>query len=237
MSLSLSPFTVLLLVSAAVPLHAKPDHGPSLRAKPQAQAMEGIMAQPKEALLELRRLYARYADVVQRRIEEGWRAGLLSGSLIEHGEASERPARQVEEALKNRERELREIEAALPEAETPAAAERRARRLEAKRAEVRALRRDAQRPKGTCLDWSDEAWSELSRLASESWSLQDESRHASPRHTAAVACTPASEPEVCLALDPWKRGEPDVYEYHSWSRGSFEGRIAATFFLHRLPEP
>lgn len=196
------------------------------------------MAQPKPSLVELRRLYARYADVVQKRLEEGWRGGLLSGSLIESSGASELPARQLEEALKNRERELRLLEAeSRKEGRTPAAEERLSLRLKAKKIELRALRRDAQQPKGTCLDWSDEVWADLSRLELEDWSLRDETRETSPRHTAAVACTPAEEPEVCLALDPWKRGEADVYEYHSWRRGSFEGRLPATFFLHQLPEP
>lgn len=177
---------------------------------PARNAVLAVTALPRQAQIELKRAYEAYGAAVQRRLDEGWRAGLLSGSLVENPEEPSRPVRQLEESL--------------------------AKRLaESKPKEARDLRRQLSRSKGLALDWSDAVWAELTALQLKSWSVSDIPRKAGPRHTAALLCTPPGESELCLAFDPWPNGRAQAYEFESWDSGSFAGRIPPQFFLHSLP--
>lgn len=235
-----------VLLSAAVALSAagalagtsgSPFDFPLPRGSPAAAAVKALERLPEEQRWELRLLYRSYADLVSRKLDDGWRAGLLSGELIERPDDAGLPARQLEEALAKRERVLAGLEARLAKAAAdPAQAQRLRRELAAVKREAASLRRRAARSKGTCLDWSDAVWAELSKLKPKHWSLRDEARQAPPRHTAALVCAPLGDDDLCLALDPWGRGQADAYEYGSWNSGSFEGRVPAEYFLHHLPE-
>lgn len=227
---------VLLLCLLAVPGEALTPTR-RFREDPAAGAQQRLKQEPEEAQTQLYLLYARYAETVSRRLEEGWRSGLLSGELVEQPEEAQLPARQLEEALRKRNRELRAMEGQIKAAGSRREGEKLLDRLEEKKAALRPLLRIDARSKGTCRDWSDQVWADLNKLAPEDWSISDETREARPYHTAAVACTPKEDPELCLVFDPWETGEPAVYEYKAWNEGSFETRLTADFFLHQLPEP
>lgn len=236
---------MLLLVAALSPLAnagifdltADPLNLPKRRA-PSEDAVRAISRLPRPALFDLRKLYERYAEVVYKRVEDGWRAGLESGELIEHPEEARLPVRQLEEAAVKREAELKRLEAGVAKAATQAEREQLEDSVSAKASELKKLKKQLARSKGTCADWSDVVWAELSKVRAPDWDLRDASREARPWHTAAVACSPAGSqtPTVCLAFDPWNTGSADVYDFDSWDQGSFDGRIAPEFFLHHLPE-
>lgn len=198
---------------------------------------EALLSLPREAQLELFSLYARYNESVQKKVEDGWYPGLLTGELVEQPDEIRLPARQTELALEKRRQELNVLEAELKKVEGRAAAVPLMEKIEAKKLEVRRARSAAGRTKGLCLDWSDMVWAELIKTAPEHWRVRDERRAAPPFHTSAVICTPQEEPELCLAFDPWENGRADVFEFRTWNQGSPEARIAPEFFLHQLPEP
>jgi hypothetical protein len=206
--------------------------------KPAAEGIKALSLLPRSELAELKKLYDRYADVVAKRTAEGWRAGLESGDLIEHPQEARLPTRQLEEAAAKRSSELKRLSAERDKETSEPRAARLDAAIAAKQAELKKLRKQLARSQGTCADWSDMVWADLLKVEVEGWDLRDTQRSARPWHTATVACSPAGAPKptVCLAFDPWRRGEPDVYEFFSWDDGSFEGRLPAEFFLHQLPE-
>lgn len=191
----------------------------------------------REAQEELFTLFRRYNDTVARRVEEGWFSGLLSDDLVARPEDNHLPARQIEEALAKRERELkallRELEAVRGRVGENAARQR----VAAKRKEVSEWRSASKRAKGLCIDWSDAVWADLIKARAEQWDIRDRRRSRRPFHTAAVACAPADEPTVCLVFDPWESGRADVYPLADWDEGSFQTRLPGEFFIHELPEP
>lgn len=159
----------------------------------------------------------------------------MSGEIVEQPEESVLPARQLEESLALRRAELADLNARLGAAGA-SAPPRLLRQAQAKAEEIRRLKRELARPRGTCLDWSDAVWHTLSAVEAPSWTVRDQKRGSGAFHTAAVLCAPASDPLICLAFDPWERGQPDVFEFTSWDQGSTAGRLPAEFLLHHLPE-
>lgn len=198
---------------------------------------EGLLSLPREAQKELFVLYATYNEAVQKRMEDGWYAGLLSGELVEEPDMVRLPARQTEAALAKRSKELKALEAQYEKLRGELASAGVRPRIEAKKLEVRKARKADSRGKGLCIDWSDMVWAELLKLPLEHWRVRDERRTAAPYHTSAVVCTPQESPEVCLAFDPWEEGRPDVFEFRSWDEGSRKDKVAPEFFIHQLPEP
>lgn len=207
---------------------------------PVDTALSSLATKPKDALLELRALYERYVDVVNAKRElDGWDRSLETGAIVEHPDGRVLPARQAEEAFRLRREELRKLEERYKSMEgdfKDGAREDLRIEIDKKKRAVRAARRAASRTKGLALDWSDLIWHELGRLEPEEWSISDAARDARPLHSAAVVCTPYDRPTLCLAFDPWRRGEPDVYEYDTWNKGEFSARLPPEFFLHHLPE-
>lgn len=219
------------LLLLAAPLHALDPEAPG---RPAQRARERIEAMPVEARVELRRLYFRYVDAVARRVEKGWKTGLLNEAVLAEHEAPFRPARLVEATVRARKREVADLEAAA-EKDGPKA-ERAKKALPAKRRELARLRDENSREKGVCRDWSDLAWFELNALEPEYWEIEDRERGARPYHTAAVACAQAEQAPVCLAFDPWAEGKPEVYAHDAWDEREPGGRFPADFFIHGLPE-
>lgn len=207
---------------------------------PVEAVLSSLSTKGTDALVELRELYRRYADVVASKRElDGWEYALETGTIVEHPDERILPARQAEDAYRRRSAELRRLEEAYDATTNKfqdAAREELRYQADKKKREVRAARRFARRTKGLSLDWSDLVWAELTKLDPEHWSVSDAVRDASPRHSAAVVCTPAEDPTLCLAFDPWPRGEPDVYEYETWNKASTSGRLPPEYFLHHLPE-
>jgi hypothetical protein len=223
-------------------------------------AVTGINALPDDAQRQLFDLYQAYIAVVNKRKEQHWHSNLLSGEIIEHPDAAILPARQVEEAVKKREAEAKILQDQVKEerlnAKDPAPPEKQyplsdwlepqekgappksdaQLALKAKLKEIKKLKRVLSRSKGISLDWSDAVWAELVKVDAAAWTVTDQTRSAPPLHSAAVACSPADKPVVCLAFDPWRTGEPDAYEFGSWDDGSFKGKIPAEFLLHHLPD-
>lgn len=204
-----------------------------------AKARRLIENLPLEARAELRKMYRRYADAVASRLEQGWTPGLLDERVIAGEDGAIKPARLTEDMIKARRREIRDLESAFekktPERDRPDYV--RARRLiAAKTRELAELRERAARDKGLCRDWSDLVWHALTQLDLEHWSVRDAVRQARPFHTAAVACSPAEAPVVCLAFDPWKEGRADVYAFDAWDDASMGGRFPRDYLLHELPE-
>lgn len=227
----------LSVVAAALLLPAAgrgqaPDLPRLLREPGPTAAQAAVKRLPAEAQTELFTLYARYSELVSDRVETGWRAGLISEQGVKATQDDSLPARQLEEAARGREAEIRTIEKKL-EKPDPATVEELRRRREAAGARLLALRGALARAKGTCLDWSDLVWAELSRRDPEHWTVDDRERAARPFHTGAVLCAET----VCLVFDPWQRGQADVYEFKEWDRDVYAGRVPADFFLHDLPEP
>lgn len=207
--------------------------------RPAAKSRRLIENLPVEARVELRKMYRRYADAVATRLEQGWTPGLLDEESIS-GEAGDfRPARLTEDMIKVRRREIRDLEAAFekktPEKDRPDYVRARA-LIKTKTQELAELRGLATRDKGLCRDWSDLVWHTLTQLDLEHWSVRDAVRSARPFHTAAVACSPADVPVVCLAFDPWKEGRADVYAFDAWDDATMGGRFPRDYLLHELPE-
>jgi len=245
---------IALMVFLTSPGRAeKPGLSGLLREPPAVAAQAAVRTLPAEAQVELFTLYARYNDVVSKRRDEGWRAGLLSDEGTKTSQYDSLPARQLEEAIRNREIEIKTLTKRLkppgPEIET-----RLSRKLESAQLRLTALRDALARSEGTCQDWSDLVWAELGRLKPEHWSVRDQQRTARPFHTGAMLCSPpASEQEnacsdstpgrcldagrrVCLVFDPWQRGQADVYDFGAWDQDLFASRVPADFFLLELPE-
>jgi hypothetical protein len=223
-------------------------------------AMTGVNALPEDAQHQLFDLYQAYIGVVNKRKEQHWRSNLLSGEIIEHPDTPIQPARQIEDAIKKREAEAKILEDQVKQerldSKAPAEPEKQyplsdwlepqkkgapkpsdaALALKAKRKEIKKLKRTLSRSKGISLDWSDAVWAELVKVDAAAWTVTDQTRTAAPLHSAAVACSPAEKPVVCIAFDPWRTGEADAYEFGSWDDGSFKGKIPAEFLLHHLPD-
>lgn len=227
-------FALLLACSAFVPASAQ-EAETGLRAQ---KARELVDALPVEARVELKKIYRRYKDVVTRKLESGWRTGLLSEAVIEDVDEPFQPARLVEGMIELRKKEVANIQAALKalNSDDPYNAGRLRAALENKREELRVLVARNKREKGLCRDWSDQIWSEFVSMNLEHWGARDERRAARPYHTAVVACSPADSPTVCLAFDPWEDGRPSVFAYGAWDESAPGGRFPAEYFLHGLPD-
>lgn len=226
-------FAALLLCCAASAAAQEAETG--LRAQ---QTRELIDALPVEARVELKRMYRRYKEVVARRLDAGWRAGLLSEAVIADVDEPFQSARLVEELIERRRKELAKLQdslKALPP-DDPYNDKRLRAAVEAKREELRTLLAADKREKGICRDWSDLVWSEFMAMNLEHWGARDERRATRPFHTAAVACSPPESAEVCLAFDPWEDGRPNVYAYGAWDESAPGGRFPAEYFLHGLPD-
>jgi hypothetical protein len=211
-----------------------------LREPGSVAAQAAVKALPEPAQTELFTLYARYNELVSNHVEEGWRAGLLSDEGTKTTQDDTLPVRQLEESARSREAQIQALDKKL-ERPDPGTVVRLRQDRDAAQARLIALRSALARAKGTCLDWSDLVWAELSRQNPQYWSVTDRERVARPFHTGAVLCsqnTPESDSrQVCLVFDPWQRGQADVYEAGEWDRDPYAGRIPADFFLHDLPEP
>jgi len=244
-----------MLALGAPPVRAAAIALPDALEPPTFAAQAAITALPVGAQEELFTLYARYGDAVSTRRDEGWRAELLSDESTEAAQKNTLPARQLEESVQNRLREIAKLDQELAQAD-PATASRLLERRRTAQTRLKILRADLARPKGTCLDWSDMTWAQLRALKPKHWSVRDQQRRTRPFHTAAVLCSaPAAQvgegddcasgspgpcpltAHACLVFDPWPRGQADVYEFGPWDNGSFDRRLPADFFLHQLPEP
>jgi hypothetical protein len=226
----------LLLASPAPAQDAaggQPETG--LRAQKARELVDGL---PVAARVELKKMYRRYKEVVARKLEAGWRTGVLSEAVIEDVDEPFQPARLVEGMIELRKKEVARLQDALKAVspDDPYNDKRLRAALEAKRAELADLVSRNKREKGLCRDWSDLIWSELTALELEHWGARDERRATRPYHTAAVVCSPADSPEVCLAFDPWEDGRPNVYAYQAWDESAPGGRFPAEYFLHGLPD-
>lgn len=225
---------LLLALLLACPGYAQ-EAETGLRAQ---QVREKIDALPAEARVELKKMYRRYKAAVARRLDAGWSTGLLSEAVIEDVDEPFRSARLVEGMIELRKKEVAKLQEALKAvAPNDPYNDKRARAaLAAKREELRGLVAINNREKGICRDWSDLVWSELMAMNLEHWGARDERRATRPYHTAAVACSPADSPEVCVVFDPWEDGRPNVYAYSAWDESAPGGRFPAEYFLHDLPD-
>lgn len=221
----------LLLASPA----AAQDGEAGLRAQ---QARELVDALPPAARVELKKMYRRYREVVARKLEAGWRTGVLSEAVIEDVDEPFQPARLVEGMIALRKKEIAGLQESLASlsGDDPYKDKRLRNALEAKRDELARLVSQNKREKGLCRDWSDLIWSELTAMDLEHWGARDERRATRPYHTAAVVCSPSDSPAVCLAFDPWEDGRPNVYAYQAWDESAPGGRFPAEYFLHGLPD-
>lgn len=199
---------------------------------------EQIDALPAPARVELKKMYRRYKDVVARRLTSGWRTGVLSEAVIEDIDEPFQPARLIESMIELRKAEVAKIQEALKAlaSDDPYNDKRLRAALEAKREQLRALVAENKREKGLCRDWSDQIWSEFMSMNLEYWGARDERRATRPYHTAAVACSPADSPALCLVFDPWEDGRPNVFDYGAWDESAPGGRFPAVYFLHDLPD-
>jgi len=223
-----------LLLLLAAPASAQEAEA-GLRAQ---QAREQADALPVEARVELKKMYRRYKQLVARKLETGWRTGVLSEAVIEDVDEPFQPARLLEGMIELRKQEAAKIQEslkALPP-DDPYNDKRLRAALEAKRDELKALVARSKREKGLCRDWSDLIWSEFMSMELEHWGVRDERRATRPYHTAAVACSPADSPAVCLAFDPWEDGRPNVFAYGAWDESAPGGRFPAAYFMHGLPD-
>lgn len=210
------------------------DDAPGAQALRARSAIDGL---PPESQVELRRMFKSYAEAVNRRLEQGWRPGVLDESVIEDVERPFQPARLLEQALKNRPKEIAQLEDALRSLTPDHPDYARNRRLaDGKKLELGELRRKAKREKGVCRDWSDESWAALRAAKPQRWRIEDRRREARPYHSAAVACS-KDVPRLCLAFDPWSEGKPDVFAFGAWDENQTRGaRLPPAYFLHGLPE-
>jgi hypothetical protein len=225
---------LLLALLLASPASAQePEAG--LRAQ---QARERVDALPAEARVELKKMYRRYKEVVARKLEVGWRTGVLSEAVIEDVDEPFQPARLVEGMITLRRKEVEKLQESLAElnGDDPYKDKRLRSVLEAKKTELATLVDRNKREKGLCRDWSDLIWSELVAMELEHWGARDERRATRPYHTAAVVCSPADSPAVCLVFDPWEDGRPNVYAHMAWDESAPGGRFPAEYLLHGLPD-
>lgn len=224
---------LLALPAAAAELTTDPDVG-----RRAQMAREIIESQPVAAKVELRRMYKRYKEVVQKKLDAGWSTGLISEAVVEEVDEPFQSARLVDDMISRRRKEIERVQAALAKlgSDDPYNDKRLRAVLEDKKAELASLQSKNRREKGICRDWSDLVWAEFVALELEHWSVRDERRGARPYHTAAVACTPAEDPKVCLAFDPWADGRPNVYSFMAWDENAPGGRFPAEYFNHVLPE-
>ncbi|MDP3543981.1 MAG: hypothetical protein Q8T11_16065 [Elusimicrobiota bacterium] len=223
-----------LAVILAVPASAQEEEA-GLAAQ---QAREQIEALPVEARVELKKMFRRYRDAVARKLEGGWRPRVLSEAVIEDVDEPFQPARLVEGMIDLRKKEIAELQESLnARKEGDYRMEKRLNAaLAAKREALDTLISMNRREKGLCRDWSDLIWSEFTAMELEHWGARDERRATRPYHTAAVACSPAESPTVCLAFDPWEDGRPNVYAYRSWDESTPGGRFPAVYLIHGLPD-
>lgn len=197
---------------------------------------------PVEARAELRRMYRRYAELVTTRLEQGWTPHLLDEAAIAgqvDGEEPFKPARLVEDMMRARRREIRQLEETLkrasPDKELPHY-DRTRRAIQEKTLELKALREKALREKGLSRDWSDAVWHDLVSQELSHWSARDAVRKARPFHTGAVACSNEGDPPVCLVFDPWPEGKADVFAFEAWDENEQGGRFPRDYMLFGLPE-
>lgn len=203
------------------------------RELPAERATAELAALPRGALYELRLLHEKYSAMVRRRVEDGWSYGVLPSEIVVQRKEKVIPARQLEEGLSTRKKELARLEAAVKGSK-----ERRealAPELEAARTQARVWGRHARRARGHFVDWSDAVFLELQQLEPQYWALDEALRKAPPRHGATVGCAPLEKPTICLAFDPWGAGRAEIYEFYSWDRGSDAGRLPQEFMLNELP--
>lgn len=226
------------MLLAARPAAADVGNAPGRAAAKSRRLIENL---PVEARVELRRMYRRYAEAVSTRLEQGWRSGLLDEGAISGEGVSEQPfqpARLIEDMLRSRRREIKDLEASLarmsPDDDLPAY-NRLRRQINAKTAELVELRAKSARGKGLPRDWSDLVWHEFVEMNLSHWTPRDEVRRARPFHAAAVACSPAQAPVVCLAFDPWREGDADVFAFDAWDDDVLGGRFPRDYLLHDLP--
>ncbi len=201
------------------------------------RARDAIEALPLDARLELRRMYMRYRDEVDGRLEKGWTPGLLSDAVIEDVDDPFQPARLLEDADAARQKELNDLQDSM---KTVGADSRDYTRLSAKietaKLAAEKARKKNLREKGICRDWSDDVWYALTKMKPSEWTVDDRRRTARPFHTGAVACSPPEQPSVCLVFDPWVTGKAAIYSFTPWDAHEAGGRIPADYFLHGLPE-
>ncbi|OGS36365.1 MAG: hypothetical protein A2506_00485 [Elusimicrobia bacterium RIFOXYD12_FULL_66_9] len=224
---------LLLALTLATPAAAEPPG----RAAQRARAL--VDALPAEARVELRKMYFRYADAVSRRLDQGWRGGVLSKAVIEDIADPFQPARLLEEAASKRRKEISDLEVSLSKLghDRPDYAKTR-RRIEDKKVELRVILGRSAREKGICRDWSDVIWSELTALGPEHWTVEDRRRESRPFHTGAVLCSIEEDQwrSVCLVFDPWEEGRADAFAFEAWDAREPGGRIPVDYFMHDLPE-
>jgi hypothetical protein len=202
------------------------------------KARELVDALPVPARVELKKMYRRYKAAVTRKLEAGWGTGVLSEAVIEDVDEPFQPARLVEGMIDLRKKELAKLQETLATvaSDDPYNDKRVRAAIDSKKDELNALISRNKREKGLCRDWSDLVWSEFVSMQLEYWGARDERRATRPYHTAAVACSPADSPTVCLAFDPWEDGRPNVYAYGAWDESAPGGRFPAEYFMHDLPD-
>ena len=221
----------LLMSPPAAALDPDAPGAPALRARAAIEAL------PVEARVELRKMYFRYRAEVVRRREQGWQAGLLSDSVIEDVDVPFQPIRLLEDAEKNRLKELANLESARAKLSADANEYGKlTQKIQDKKDVVQSVQKKLRREKGICRDWSDDIWSMLTAMKLNQWTVDDRRRTAPPYHTAAIVCAPDEQPTVCLAFDPWSDGQALVYAFTSWDEKEPGGRVPADYFLHGLPE-
>lgn len=237
--------TLLLAVLSAlapVPVRAADVDAPGAAAVKARRLIEGL---PAEAKVELRRAWFRYREQVAKRLDQGWEPGTLSDAVIEDVGEPFLPARQLEDAEKNRLADLKDLRASLDKTSKDVLAYGRImHKIEDKKAALAQVRRELQREKGVCRDWSDDVWHALTALNLEHWTFEDRRRDARPFHTAAVGCAGGGDaddgghayPRVCLAFDPWAEGKPEAYAEEAWDAKDLGGRFPPEYFIHGLPE-
>ena len=196
------------------------------------KARELVDALPPEARVELKKMYRRYKDLVAKKLDAGWRTGVLSEAVIEDVDEPFQPARLVALMIDLRKKEVDRIAQALSEvaSDDPYNDKRLRAQLEAKKRDLAVLVSRGKRETGLCRDWSDLIWFEFTGMELEHWAARDERRAARPYHTAAVACSPAESPSVCLVFDPWTDGRPSVFAFIAWDENSPGGRFPAEYF-------
>ncbi len=226
-------FFALLLALPASAQDAREETGQRAQ-----KAREAVDALPPEARVELKRMYRRYKDLVTKKLDAGWRTGVLSEAVIEDVDEPFQPARLVEGMIELRKKEVARIQDAVNKvaSDDPYNDKRLRAQLDDKKAELADLISRDKREKGLCRDWSDLIWSEFVGMNLEYWAPRDERRGARPYHTGAVAGAPVDSPSVCLVFDPWADGRPSVFAFMAWDESAPGGRFPAEYFLHVLPD-
>lgn len=224
---------LLLVLALAGHASAEPPGQRALRARTILDSL------PITARAELRKLYFRYVDAVSTHLDQGWKGGVLTESVIEGTDESFQPARLSQEAVAQRLKEVAALDETLSKSapDAPGRAKTR-RRLKETKAALAAARKKDSREKGVCRDWSDAVWAELNALEPVYWTVEDRRRQARPFHTGAIVCSIDEEPRrsICLVFDPWEEGQADVFALEAWDAHEEGGRIPADYFLHDLPE-